>query len=56
MATRSAEIKRDTKETQIRVKLDLDGSGDRLLFVLKPVARADVDELNLGGVLHGAKE
>ena len=27
MATRSAEVKRDTKETQIRVKLDLDGSG-----------------------------
>jgi len=27
MATRTAEIKRDTKETQIRVKLNLDGSG-----------------------------
>ena len=27
MATRSAEVKRDTRETQIRVKLDLDGSG-----------------------------
>ena len=27
MATRTAEVKRDTKETQIRVKLDLDGGG-----------------------------
>ena len=27
MATRTAEVKRDTKETQIRVKVDLDGSG-----------------------------
>ena len=27
MATRTAEVKRDTRETQIRVKLDLDGSG-----------------------------
>ena len=27
MTTRSAEVKRDTRETQIRVRLDLDGSG-----------------------------
>ena len=27
MATRTAEVKRDTRETQIRVKLDLDGGG-----------------------------
>jgi imidazoleglycerol phosphate dehydratase HisB len=29
--SRTAEVRRDTKETQIRVRVDLDGSGRRQL-------------------------
>jgi hypothetical protein len=35
-------------------ELDLVGGGDRLLLVLQPVARADIDERHVGGELHGS--
>ena len=50
MATRSAEIKRDTKETQIRVKLDLDGSGASQLATGVPFLDHMLDQV----ARHGA--
>ena len=62
MAMRTAEIKRDTKETQIRVKLNLDGSGAGkfdtgvpfLDHMLEQVARHGVFDLEIEakGDLH----
>ena len=50
MATRSAEIKRDTKETQIRVKLDLDGSGASQLATGVPFLDHMLDQVARHGV------
>ena len=62
MATRSAEVRRDTKETQIRVKLNLDGGGAGtfatgvpfLDHMLDQVARHGVFDLEVAakGDLH----
>ena len=62
MARRTAEINRDTKETQIRVKLDLDGGGRATLatgvpfldHMLEQVARHGVFDLEVEakGDLH----
>jgi imidazoleglycerol-phosphate dehydratase len=62
MAKRSAEIQRDTKETQIRVRLDLDGTGVSKLdtgvpfldHMLDQVARHGIFDLEIAakGDLH----
>ena len=50
MATRTAEIKRDTKETQIRVKLDLDGNGVSKLATGVPFLDHMLDQVARHGV------
>ena len=50
MATRKAEVQRDTKETQIRVKLDLDGSGASKLATGVPFLDHMLDQV----ARHGA--
>ncbi|HUO43866.1 MAG TPA: imidazoleglycerol-phosphate dehydratase HisB [Burkholderiales bacterium] len=48
---RTADIKRDTKETQIRVRLDLDGSGEAKLATGVPFLDHMLDQVARHGVL-----
>jgi imidazoleglycerol-phosphate dehydratase len=50
MSKRSAEVRRDTKETQIRVKLDLDGSGASKLATGVPFFDHMLDQIARHGV------
>jgi hypothetical protein len=33
-------------------EFDFDGGGDRLLFILQAIARADINEFDAGRVIH----
>ena len=52
MSKRSAEVRRDTKETQIRVKLDLDGSGASKLDTGVPFFDHMLDQIARHGVFN----